>query len=216
MQLHKAQLSELARNKQDIMEKKKEEKSVAKQAAVLVAPPVAQPALLMPQPAAMTQAMPIVPPQQTQPVYYASPPLTMYPPVQQHLPQYQGWGQRRGRGPFNALLTRMKEACDEMVSNNTPPDPKWFNWFDWLFSTDWVAELDQWQPPNAQMPPFLMDTARTAMRIHGIGGSVVGFSPIMRKARVRFPANASTPATGYSAGPKPGKMGGLRQEGHPA
>ncbi|KAK3516806.1 hypothetical protein QTP70_023681 [Hemibagrus guttatus] len=29
----------------------------------------------------------------------------------------------------------------------------------------------------------------------GIGGSVVGFSPIMRKARVRFPANASTPAT---------------------
>ncbi|KAK3563885.1 hypothetical protein QTP86_004825 [Hemibagrus guttatus] len=80
MQLHKAQLSELARNKQDIMEEKKEEKSMAKQAAVLVAqpiaPPVAQPALPMPQPAAMTQAMPIVPPQQMQPVYYASPPLT--------------------------------------------------------------------------------------------------------------------------------------------
>ncbi|KAK3559286.1 hypothetical protein QTP86_010743 [Hemibagrus guttatus] len=51
--------------------------------------------------------------------------------------------------------------------------------------------------------------------LRGIGGSVVGFWPIMRKARVRFPANASTPATGYSAGPKPGKMGGLRQEGHP-
>ncbi|KAK3513968.1 hypothetical protein QTP70_000169, partial [Hemibagrus guttatus] len=33
----------------------------------------------------------------------------------------------------------------------------------------------------------------------------------MRKARVRFPANASTPATGYSAGPKPGKMGGTFQ-----
>ncbi|KAK3524677.1 hypothetical protein QTP86_000612 [Hemibagrus guttatus] len=80
MQLHKAQLSELAHNKQNIMEKKKEEKSVAKQAAVLVAqpvaPPVAQPALPMPQPAAMTQAMPIVPPQQMQPVYYAYPPLT--------------------------------------------------------------------------------------------------------------------------------------------
>ncbi|KAK3517028.1 hypothetical protein QTP70_032323 [Hemibagrus guttatus] len=28
------------------------------------------------------------------------------------------------------------------------------------------------------------------------------------------PANASTPATGCSAGPKPGKMGGLWQEGH--
>ncbi|KAK3522526.1 hypothetical protein QTP86_018664, partial [Hemibagrus guttatus] len=98
MQLHKAQLSELARNKQDIMEKKKEEKSVAKQAAVLVAqPPVAQPALPIAQPAAMTQAMPIVPPQQMQPVYYASQPLTMYPPVQQHLPQYQRWGQGRGR-----------------------------------------------------------------------------------------------------------------------
>ncbi|KAK3507317.1 hypothetical protein QTP70_013795 [Hemibagrus guttatus] len=102
MQLHKAQLSELARNKQDIMEKKKGEKSVAKQAAVLVAqpvaPPVAQPALPMPQPAVMTQAMPIVPPQQMQPVYYASQPLTMYPPVRKHLPQYQGWGQGRGRG----------------------------------------------------------------------------------------------------------------------
>ncbi|KAK3517354.1 hypothetical protein QTP70_004697 [Hemibagrus guttatus] len=101
MQLHKAQLSESARNKQDIMEKKKEEKNVAKQAAVLVAqpvaPPVAQPALPIPQPAAMTQAMPIVPPQQMQPVYYASQPLTMYPPVQQHLPQYQRWGQGRGR-----------------------------------------------------------------------------------------------------------------------
>ncbi|KAK3519934.1 hypothetical protein QTP70_008030 [Hemibagrus guttatus] len=36
-----------------------------------------------------------------------------------------------------------------------------------------------------------------------------------QQVRVRFPANASTPATGYSAGPKPGKMGGLRQEGHP-
>ncbi|KAK3523697.1 hypothetical protein QTP70_009278 [Hemibagrus guttatus] len=83
------------------MEKKKEEKNVAKQAAVLVAqpvaPPVAQPAFPMPQPAAMTQAMPIVPPQQMQPVYYASQPLTMYPPVQQHLPQYQRWGQGRGR-----------------------------------------------------------------------------------------------------------------------
>ncbi|KAK3552196.1 hypothetical protein QTP86_005277 [Hemibagrus guttatus] len=44
----------------------------------------------------------------------------------------------------------------------------------------------------------------------GIGGSVVGFSQIMRKARVRFPP------TGGSADPKPGKMGGLRQEGHPA
>ncbi|KAK3518750.1 hypothetical protein QTP70_010882 [Hemibagrus guttatus] len=102
MQLHKAQLSELARNKQDIMEKKKEEKNVAKQAAVLVAqpvaPPVAQPALPMPQPAAMTQAMPIVLPQQMQPMYYASQPLTMYPPVQQHLPQYRRWGQGRGRG----------------------------------------------------------------------------------------------------------------------
>ncbi|KAK3545669.1 hypothetical protein QTP70_009563 [Hemibagrus guttatus] len=42
----------------------------------------------------------------------------------------------------------------------------------------------------------------------GIGGSVVGFSPIMRQARVRFPA------AGCSAGSKPGKMGGLRQEGH--
>ncbi|KAK3551644.1 hypothetical protein QTP70_020854, partial [Hemibagrus guttatus] len=42
----------------------------------------------------------------------------------------------------------------------------------------------------------------------GIGGSVVDFSPIMQQARVRFPA------TGCSAGPKPGKMGGLRQEGH--
>ncbi|KAK3510573.1 hypothetical protein QTP70_010657 [Hemibagrus guttatus] len=42
MQLHKAQLSELACNKQDIMEKKKEEKSMAKQAAVLVAQPVAR------------------------------------------------------------------------------------------------------------------------------------------------------------------------------
>ncbi|KAK3530964.1 hypothetical protein QTP70_007265 [Hemibagrus guttatus] len=40
----------------------------------------------------------------------------------------------------------------------------------------------------------------------GIGGSVVGFSPIMQKAWVRFPANASTPATGCSAGPKPGKI----------
>ncbi|KAK3515812.1 hypothetical protein QTP70_034025, partial [Hemibagrus guttatus] len=102
MQLHKAQLSELACNKQDIMEKKKEEKSIAKQAAVLVAqpvaPPVAQPALPMPQPAAMTQAMPIVPPQQMHPVYYASPPLTMYPPVQQYLPQNRGWGQGQGRG----------------------------------------------------------------------------------------------------------------------
>ncbi|KAK3528144.1 hypothetical protein QTP86_023865, partial [Hemibagrus guttatus] len=49
-----------------------------------------------------------------------------------------------------------------------------------------------------------------------LGRNLVGFSPIMRKARVRFPANASTPATGCSAGPKPGKMGGLRQEGHPA
>ncbi|KAK3559177.1 hypothetical protein QTP86_005073 [Hemibagrus guttatus] len=39
----------------------------------------------------------------------------------------------------------------------------------------------------------------------GIGGSVVGCLPVMRKARVRFPANTSTPATGYSAGPKPGK-----------
>ncbi|KAK3528544.1 hypothetical protein QTP70_002788 [Hemibagrus guttatus] len=36
------------------------------------------------------------------------------------------------------------------------------------------------------------------------------------EARVRFPANASTPATGCSDVPKPGKMGGLRQEGHPA
>ncbi|KAK3528469.1 hypothetical protein QTP70_000118 [Hemibagrus guttatus] len=43
----------------------------------------------------------------------------------------------------------------------------------------------------------------------GIGGSVVGCSPVMRKARVQFPANTSTPATGYSAGPKPGK-----NEGH--
>ncbi|KAK3535174.1 hypothetical protein QTP70_004826 [Hemibagrus guttatus] len=40
----------------------------------------------------------------------------------------------------------------------------------------------------------------------------------MRKARVRFPANASTPATGCKPGQartspdKPGKMGGLRQE----
>ncbi|KAK3544144.1 hypothetical protein QTP86_002964 [Hemibagrus guttatus] len=41
-----------------------------------------------------------------------------------------------------------------------------------------------------------------------IGGSVVGFLPIMQKARVRFPP------TGCSAGPKPGKMGGLCQEGH--
>ncbi|KAK3560203.1 hypothetical protein QTP86_000678 [Hemibagrus guttatus] len=44
-------------------------------------------------------------------------------------------------GLLNALLTRMKEACDEMVSNNVPLDPEWFNWFDWLFSTDWVAGL---------------------------------------------------------------------------
>ncbi|KAK3525987.1 hypothetical protein QTP70_011815 [Hemibagrus guttatus] len=44
--------------------------------------------------------------------------------------------------------------------------------------------------------------------LRGIGGSVVGFSPIMRKAQVRFPA------TGCSAGPKPGKMGGLCQERH--
>ncbi|KAK3545453.1 hypothetical protein QTP70_007697 [Hemibagrus guttatus] len=50
----------------------------------------------------------------------------------------------------------------------------------------------------------------------GIGGSVVGFSPTMQKAWVQFPANAQTPATGCSAGPKPGKMGGLRQEEHPA
>ncbi|KAK3572670.1 hypothetical protein QTP86_004035 [Hemibagrus guttatus] len=32
----------------------------------------------------------------------------------------------------------------------------------------------------------------------GIGGSVVDFSPTIRKARVRFPANAQTPATGCS------------------
>ncbi|KAK3549101.1 hypothetical protein QTP70_031896 [Hemibagrus guttatus] len=125
MQLHKAQLSELARKKQDNMEKKKEEKNVAKQAAVLVAqpvaPPVAQPALPMPQPAAMTQAMPIVPPQQMQAVYYASQPLTMYPPVQQHLPQYRRWGQGRGQGqgggtfqqPMRgrAPMTQGKKGC---------------------------------------------------------------------------------------------------------
>ncbi|KAK3560146.1 hypothetical protein QTP86_034702, partial [Hemibagrus guttatus] len=40
----------------------------------------------------------------------------------------------------------------------------------------------------------------------GIGGPVVGFSPTMRKARVQFPANAQTPATGCSAGPKPRKF----------
>ncbi|KAK3535491.1 hypothetical protein QTP70_016911 [Hemibagrus guttatus] len=41
---------------------------------------------------------------------------------------------------------------------------------------------------------------------NGIGGSVVGFSPTMRKAWVRLPANAQTPATGCCAGPKPGKI----------
>ncbi|KAK3547094.1 hypothetical protein QTP86_011444 [Hemibagrus guttatus] len=45
-------------------------------------------------------------------------------------------------------------------------------------------------------------------KLGGIGGSVVGFSPIMQKARVR------SPATGCSASPKLGKMGGLHQEGH--
>ncbi|KAK3528757.1 hypothetical protein QTP70_011190 [Hemibagrus guttatus] len=43
------------------------------------------------------------------------------------------------------------------------------------------------------------------MKGEGIGGPVVGFSPTMRKARVQFPANAQTPATGCSAGPKPSK-----------
>ncbi|KAK3524375.1 hypothetical protein QTP70_028018, partial [Hemibagrus guttatus] len=50
--------------------------------------------------------------------------------------------------------------------------------------------------------------------VSGTGGSVVDFSPLMPQARVQFPANDQAPATGYSASPKPGKMGGLRQGGH--
>ncbi|KAK3542723.1 hypothetical protein QTP70_000093 [Hemibagrus guttatus] len=72
---------------------------------------------------------------------------------------------------------------------------------------------------HRRSPSNLMELERSCKEECGklpknSGGSVVGFSPIMRKARVRFPANASTPATGCSARPKPGKMGGLRQKGH--
>ncbi|KAK3548373.1 hypothetical protein QTP70_011699 [Hemibagrus guttatus] len=250
MQLHKAQLSKLARNKQDIMEKKKEEKSMAKQAAVLVAqpvaPPVAQPALPMPQPVAMTQAMPIVPPQQMQPVYYASVPLTMYPPVQQYLPQNRGWGQgrrqgrgggtfqqpMRGRASMNlgkrgfwvchnpshlqqdCLYAYQQEGPITPTRDNPQQNQGWQgpgNWTGpWMgpnqqfqgpvnsgvgpmgptpgrsvaktHGADWMRKLsssctfhpvstqstddiqDQWQPPNAQVLPSLVDTIHTAMR----------------------------------------------------
>ncbi|KAK3530982.1 hypothetical protein QTP70_007794 [Hemibagrus guttatus] len=48
-----------------------------------------------------------------------------------------------------------------------------------------------------------------------IGGSVVGYSPIMRKARVRFQPMPQPQPLDAVPVPSPEKMGGLRQEGHP-
>lgn len=109
IQLHKAQLNELARNKQENQEKRKKEatESAAKQAALLVAPAPA-PQAQSPQAPTTQQAVP-APATITQPqMVYQQPAATMVPaaypivPQYQMVPQYQpqmrGWGPPRGRG----------------------------------------------------------------------------------------------------------------------
>ncbi|KAK3570010.1 hypothetical protein QTP86_009155 [Hemibagrus guttatus] len=95
MQLHKAQLGEQTRNKQEGQEKKKEKKeeNVAKQAAVIVTPTATQAI-----PAPVMNPHPGVAPQQV-PVLYQNPPNMMgYPAGPQYPQRPQGWRTGRGRG----------------------------------------------------------------------------------------------------------------------
>ncbi|KAI5085568.1 hypothetical protein C0J45_23697, partial [Silurus meridionalis] len=82
--LHKAQLGELTRSKQENQEKRKEEKISAKQAAVMMAPTTAQQ-----DPAGQT-----TPDQGNQQLMPVGQTMMDYPTNQQN----GGWGQERGRG----------------------------------------------------------------------------------------------------------------------
>ncbi|KAK2829231.1 hypothetical protein Q7C36_017221 [Tachysurus vachellii] len=97
VQLHKAQLGELTRNKQESHDKKKkEDKEYTKQAAVMVAPAAVQ--VAPPQdggaPQVMTQTQPLPPTMIQYPMGYP----TSYPVNPQYAPLQRGWGPTRGRG----------------------------------------------------------------------------------------------------------------------
>ncbi|KAK2838858.1 hypothetical protein Q7C36_013672 [Tachysurus vachellii] len=99
VQLHKAQLGELARNKQENHEKKKKEDKeyTSKQAAVMVAPAAVQAA--PPQNGGAPQVM-MTQPQSPPPAMMQYPmgyPIN-YPMNPQYVPQQRGWGPGRGRG----------------------------------------------------------------------------------------------------------------------
>ncbi|KAK3511594.1 hypothetical protein QTP70_011255 [Hemibagrus guttatus] len=117
------------------------------------------------------------------------------------------------------VLDRKNVACTLQVGGEFLPQVEEFKYLGVLFTSKgrMDCEIDRRIGAAAAVMRSRYQSVvvkKELIRKPYIGGSVVGCSPIMRKARVRFPANASTPATGCSAGPKPGIMGGLRPSEH--
>ncbi|KAK3556663.1 hypothetical protein QTP70_011925 [Hemibagrus guttatus] len=179
-------------------------------------PPVTTPSppVTTPSPPVTTPSPPVTTP--SPPVTTPSPPVTTpSPPVTTPSPPVTT--------PSPPVTTPSPPVTTPSPPVTTPSPPEEFGWF--AVATDRAPDTincsnkgihDVYQElriktglQSAMMrrSSVLFTSPLTAQNI--MVDQMVGCSPIMRKARVRFPANASTPATGCSASPKPGKMGGI-------